>query len=290
MRGVLNINKPSGISSYDVIRRLKRILGPRPPDIGHAGTLDPLASGVLLILIGEATKISRFLLNFRKEYEADILFGIETDTDDITGKVTAKSTVPVFSEQELCKLLRNFTGKNEQIPPSYSALKKNGIPFYRLARQGIDVKPKPRTVTIYQIELISWKPPHARVRTSVSSGTYIRALARDIGRVAGSAATLSGLVRTRCGQFTIDNAFKLSGITSENIIEFLIPIEDALVGMTCFNVSIQTARRLSQGQKVRTENAPKTEFGIARTKNRKFLAIVTSKQNELRPVRIIYID
>ncbi len=290
MRGVLNINKPSGISSYDVIRRLKRILGSGKPAIGHAGTLDPLASGVLLILVGDATKISRLLLNSEKEYEAEVLFGMQTDTDDITGKTLTRTPVPDISTSRLRTLLQKFTGRIEQVPPCYSALKKNGAPLYRLARKGINVEMKPRTVTIHELELIDWSPPRVRLRALVSAGTYIRALARDLGKAAGSTATLAGLVRTRSGRFPVEKALALEQVSPERLAENLMPIDEALAELPRFTISPAMARCLLQGQKVRQQDAPQAEFALACTADRDFLALVTSEQGMLRPRRIIYAD
>jgi len=162
-RGVLCIDKPSGISSYDVIRRLKPLL-PRKTPIGHAGTLDPLASGVLLVLVGDATKVSRFLLDESKEYEAAVLFGIRTDSDDVTGKAVEQAAVPAVGTEGIRAALERFSGEIEQIPPSYSALKQDGRPQYELARQGIEVESRPRRVTIHKLELLSWQPPKLELR------------------------------------------------------------------------------------------------------------------------------
>ncbi len=300
MRGVLNVNKPSGISSYDVIRRIKSLLrpsssAPRPlPALGHAGTLDPLASGVLLVLLGEATKVSRFLLNLPKEYVAGVLFGKQTDTDDITGKVVNEQPVDGLTAERVRNCLARFTGEIEQVPPAFSALKQDGQPQYRLARKGLEVRPKPRKVTVYELELLDWQPPTAIIRCCVSAGTYVRALARDLGAALGTVATLATLVRTRIGQFTVEDAAALDTLDAALLADRLVPIDTALVGMPRVNVSPTQAQQLLQGKVVRSFEGSMTSgsdaFGMAETDDRRFLAIVVSNGSDLRTERIIYAD
>lgn len=288
LRGVLNVNKPGGISSYDVIRRVKPLLDPGRPAIGHAGTLDPLADGVLLLLLGPATRVSRFLLGSDKEYVAELLFGAATDTDDITGSELRRAPVPSLDRAALIQLLGRFAGAIEQIPPRYSALKQNGVPLYRRARRGEEVHPRTRTVTVHELELLDWQPPRARLRALVSAGTYIRALARDIGEAADSAATLAALTRTRSGSFTLDRAVSLDRLDSANLPGLLVPIEDALADLPRFPVSPDQARDLRQGRPIPQPDVPEAEFALAATPDRSFLAIVTSRDGLLRPVRNLY--
>ncbi len=288
MRGVLNLNKPSGLSSYDVIRRLHRIIGPTP--IGHAGTLDPMASGVLLVLVGEATRLSRFLMATDKEYQAEVLFGKETDTDDTTGRIIAEAVVPDLSKEVLCEILRRFLGVQSQVPPRFSALKQAGRPLYRLARRGWSVEPKPRPVTFHELELLSWNPPCARLRAVVSSGTYIRALARDLGRAAGTVATLSGLVRTRSGRFTLNQALSLDRADPETIVHHLVTIPDALPELPRLNLSEVQAHSLLQGQMVKFQTAPDVEHALALTSEQRFLCLVAVRDQKLRPLRVIYAE
>lgn len=184
VRGVLNINKPSGISSFDVIRTIKRIFyeseSPQkknsPVKLGHAGTLDPMANGVLLILFNEATKIVPFLTEQKKEYIAEIRLGIRTDTDDITGKVLEEKNIPALPLKQIKQALSKFQGEINQNPPIYSALHAQGKRHYELARAGKTVETKPRQVSIDEIELIKFVSPILTIMTIVSKGTYIRAL------------------------------------------------------------------------------------------------------------------
>jgi tRNA pseudouridine55 synthase len=290
MRGVLNANKPSGISSYDVIRHIKSILR-SPVPIGHAGTLDPLASGVLLVLLGEATKVSRFLLNLPKEYVAGVLFGKQTDTDDITGETLSEGPVKCITAELVRTELTRSTGEIEQVPPAFSALKQDGQPLYRLARRGQEVHPKPRKVMVYEMELLDWQPPTATIRCLVSAGTYVRALARDLGTSLSTVATLASLVRTKVGQFTLDDATAPDVLDATSLIERLAPIDVALAWMPRVTVSPVQAQHLHQG-KVLSEFAGPTSsgvdgFALAQTEDHRFLAIVVSNDAKLRTERII---
>lgn len=291
MRGVLNVNKPSGISSYDVIRRIKPILQ-SPIPIGHAGTLDPLASGVLLVLLGEATKVSRFLLDLPKEYVAGVLFGRQTDTDDISGETLAEHSVSGLTPESVRAALGRFTGEIEQVPPAFSALKQDGQPLYRLARKGLEVRPKPRNVRVYQLELLDWQPPRATVRCLVSAGTYIRALARDLGTALSTVATLASLVRTKVGQFKIEDATVPAALDAVSLSERLTPIDVALIGIPRISVSATQAQCLHQGKVVRGFESPAVSgadgFALARTEDHRFLAVVVSNGTEIRTERIIY--
>jgi tRNA pseudouridine55 synthase len=300
MRGVLNVDKPSGISSYDVIRHVKRLLysqstlGNRQSRIplGHAGTLDPLASGVLLVLIGEATKISRFLLNLPKEYVAGVLFGKRTDTDDITGKTLDERPMDSLTAESVRAALDRFTGEIEQVPPAFSALKQDGKPLYRLARKGQEVHPRSRKVIVYEQELLEWKACTATIRYRVSSGTYVRALARDLGACVGTGATLASLVRTKVGHFQVEDAVAPDALDAASLHARLTPVDAALDGMPHVTVTGLQAQHLRQGQVVKgTDEQVQPEAGrlvLAETDDRSFLAIAVSKGTDLRTERIIY--
>lgn len=307
MRGIVNINKPPGISSYDVIRQIKPVL--KPKRIGHAGTLDPLGTGVLLILVNEATKVSPFLSTLPKEYEAEIRFGIQTDTDDINGRTIATALVPQIDQKEAeAIVVRKFTGKIEQTPPRFSALKKAGTPLYKLARQGIEFTPQTRTITIYKLNLIKWQPPFARLRCLVSSGTYIRSLARDIGFALNSRATLTSLVRKRIGIFNLRNAITLEPHRLPNIDlkSQLIPIERALPQIPRVLVTPEQKQMLLYGRTVSIQVAPNVnpeamnnehsgdskwrKIAFAFTDDNHFLALIKISDDKARPVRLIYAD
>lgn len=208
INGILNINKPEGITSFSTVSRLKRLSGEK--HVGHAGTLDPMATGVLPVCFGKATRIASFVSDSSKTYLADIELGISTDTYDREGRITSRSPVAGIGREQVARSLKNFTGTIEQVPPAYSAIKKNGKKLYQLARSGVDFKPPPRKVTINRIELLAFDLPVISIELDCSKGTYVRSLAFDLGQELGCGAHLSKLVRSRCGIFDIAGSVALS--------------------------------------------------------------------------------
>lgn len=211
--GLLVIDKPQGITSHDVVDRVRRLSKQRK--VGHTGTLDPMATGVLLVCLGQATRLIEYLLVARKRYRAVVRFGAVTDTFDAEGKVVAHYDPASLELAHLQEILPMFLGEIKQTPPIYSALKKEGQPLYKRARAGEAVEPDPRLVTIYDLTILAWRPPDLTVDVSCSSGTYIRSLADDIGQAAGSGAHLAGLIRTANGQWTLDQAVALDILERE---------------------------------------------------------------------------
>ena len=215
MDAVLVIDKPVGPTSFDVVRKVRRAAGLRR--VGHGGTLDPAASGVLPICLGEATKLAQFLLDADKEYDFTVCFGVETDTDDATGAVTARADAGAIDEGAVRRALAPFRGPITQVPPSYSALKRQGRPLYDYARAGETVEVAGRAVVVHELELTSFVGPAAAFRMRCSKGTYVRALARDLGRTLGVGGHVTALRRTRSGPFTLAQAR---------------PLDEALAGLT----------------------------------------------------------
>lgn len=211
MNGILLIDKPKGLTSHDVVYRARRVLGQKK--IGHAGTLDPMATGVLVLLVGKATRLSDYLLNKDKRYRAGILLGCETDTYDLEGKVLRECS-PQVSKQQLLEVLGRFEGEIEQIPPMYSALKQNGQKLYELARKGVEVERKGRKVCIQSLSLLSFEGAKAVVEVCCSKGTYIRSFAHDVGEALGCGACLFSLRRTASGRFTEDMTVSLEQLES----------------------------------------------------------------------------
>lgn len=209
VNGIINIYKEAGYTSHDVVAKLRGIV--RQRKIGHTGTLDPDATGVLPVCLGNATKLCDMLTDKSKEYEACMLLGVTTDTQDMSGTVLTESTVQC-TEQEVKDAVLSFVGGYDQIPPMYSALKVNGKKLYELARKGIEVERQARRVEIPSIDIIECNLPEIRFRVSCSKGTYIRALCADIGDKLGCGATMKSLVRTRVGVFVLEEAWKLSDI------------------------------------------------------------------------------
>lgn len=220
---ILLVDKPKGITSHDVVDRLRKITGERK--IGHAGTLDPNATGLLIMGIGRQStkKLGGIAKNTKKTYQAEIFFGEERDTDDIEGKITSKNEQ--FSPPSIDKvqnILKKFVGKQDQVPPIFSAIKKGGKKAYSLARKGFEVKLDPRKIEVYSAKLDDYKYPLLKATFTVSSGTYIRALARDIGRAIGAGAYLRELRRTKIGKFSLEDAVTIDELTPNNWVAFVI--------------------------------------------------------------------
>ncbi len=207
MDGILNIDKSRGMTSFAAVAAVRRLTGERR--VGHAGTLDPEATGVLPVFCGLATRVIEFLADTTKTYRADIELGVATDSFDIAGSVVARGDVSHIGWDDLAVALEPFRGVIEQTPPMYSAVKHCGQPLYRLARAGITVERRRREVDVSRLELIDWQTPLATVEIDCSKGTYVRALANDIGETLGCGAMLSSLVRLRCGPFTLEDAVPL---------------------------------------------------------------------------------
>ena len=249
--GILNLDKPAGWTSHDVVARVRRLTGQRR--VGHAGALDPFATGVLLICLGQATRVSEYLMEAPKLYRARIRFGTATDTYDLTGAVTAQSdTIP--SQETIEGLLPCFVGRILQRPPAYSALKQAGEPAYRRARRGEAVAPTARPIEIYGIRLRSWTPPDLEIEVRCGKGTYIRSLAHDLGLAAGSAAHLAALQRRAVGHFTIEEAIPLAeleaSIEQDGWREFLYPLDEALLHYPALVLPAEDIARLLHGQPV----------------------------------------
>lgn len=227
MEGIIVIDKPIGITSFDVIRVLRRNLKERR--IGHTGTLDPLATGILVVCVGKATKLAQDIEGYEKEYVADLELGFKTDTYDIEGKVLAKVEEFNISYENFEETLQTFKGDIKQIPPMYSAIKVDGKKLYELAREGVEIERKARDVSIKNLETISFDGIKAKIDCTVSKGTYIRSLIYDLGEKLGTFATMTGLRRTRVGEEDLARAFTLEAIekmVSENDFSFLVSIED----------------------------------------------------------------
>lgn len=216
--GILLINKQKDITSYDVIRKLKRVL-PKGEKIGHGGTLDPFATGLLIILLGKATKLMNSVHRLKKEYIVRAEFGYATDSQDITGqKIDISNDLKKISKEEIEKSIkRNFLGEISQIPPMFSAKKINGKKAYELAREGKEVKIEPKEITIYSFEVVNYNWPYITFSISCSTGTYVRTLINDLGRKLGTFATAIELERVSIGDFDISGAFSSEEINSENI-------------------------------------------------------------------------
>lgn len=287
MDGILIIDKPAGITSHDVVARCRKIL--KTKRVGHTGTLDPFATGVMVILVGKATRLAQFLDKDAKEYEAVVRFGFETDTGDRTGRQKAKGTRQNISADEIENVLTDFRGEIEQTPPMYSAKKIDGKKLYELARQGIEVERKSVKVTIYELETIGSRQQSAvssqqedknlladdfghwtldfGLRVLCSAGTYIRVLAEDIGKKLGVGAHLAELRRTRAGNFELSKAFtleELEKIAAEKLDDVLISMNDALSHLPKVVLNETEAKNTQNGIKLNFDSEAIKDGGAVR--------------------------
>jgi tRNA pseudouridine55 synthase len=250
--GVLVVDKPVGLTSFDVVRRVKRTA--KVKRVGHGGTLDPMASGVLPICLGEATKLAQFLLDADKEYDFTLCLGVETDSYDATGVVTARHDATAIDEARVRAALPALTGRISQTPPAFSALKREGRPLYDYARAGEAVEIAPRDVTVHELALLDWQGPGAvSLRMRCSKGTYVRSLAFDLGRALGVGAHVTVLRRTRSGPFALVAALPLDraleALSAPGAPLPLVALPDALGHLPRCTVDASLARALEQGKK-----------------------------------------
>jgi tRNA pseudouridine55 synthase len=251
---VLVIDKPCGPSSFAVVKRVRALLGNKRERVGHGGTLDPFASGVLPICVGEGTKVVPFLLDADKTYQTVVRFGVETDTLDLTGRVVAEHPLRELSAATVEAGLAHFRGAIEQVPPMFSALKRDGKPLYQYARAGIHVERPPRKVTIFALDLLGFESPdRARLRVHCSKGTYVRSLAADLGRLLGVGAHLVELRRTASGPFRIEQAVtpdELAARVAGGVPLPMLSLLQALSHMPRLTVDDAGARTLTRGQRM----------------------------------------
>lgn len=252
INGVLLLDKPRGLSSNAALQKARRLINAQKA--GHTGTLDPLASGLLPICFGEATKFSADLLHADKEYITTIKFGEKTTTGDAEGEVIF-SAEPKFDFATFCSVLNRFKGEIEQIPPMYSALKKDGVPLYKLAREGEEVERTPRKVVISSLDIVDFQPPEVTLLVRCSKGTYIRTLGEDIGDALGCGAHLTMLRRTAIADLHIEESVELDlfeAMTEEQRLAVLLPCDRLLQSLAPVRLDEETAKRFLNGMKVRT--------------------------------------
>jgi len=258
MNGVLVIDKPEGLTSAKTLEHIKRHLGIKKA--GHAGTLDPFATGVLVCCLGQATRLSRFFLKAHKVYEGTITLGVETDTLDCTGNTMVRREVDGIAAADVQTLFSRYHGASQQVPPVFSALKHEGVPLYKLARAGKPVTKPPREIFIDEMILLSMNLPHLRFRVRCSAGTYVRVLASDIGKALGCGGHLSSLRRLESGCFSLDMAMDLSELRNAagdaGVRDCLISMTDALYGMPEFQAEEGLALRIMQGKPIGRADLP----------------------------------
>lgn len=273
--GVLLVDKPEGLSSAALVAKVKNRLNAKKA--GHSGTLDPFATGLMVICLGKATRLSNFFLNDNKSYVAEIELGKETDTQDVTGNVIESSDSFDISFEELKKTVLKFIGEQKQIPPVFSALKHKGVPLYKLAREGKAVEKPPRDINIYNINILDYDPPRVILEVSCSKGTYIRTLCTDIGRALGCYGYLKNLRRTESSGFFLSDAVVLDDVSEERIID----MADTLNDFDVVNVNNILAGKISNGVKLTSKDLPMEKGRFLKVlHDDKLIAVMERKERE----------
>jgi len=284
MNGILNVLKPKGISSFQTVKEVRNILN--ISKAGHAGTLDPSASGVLLVCIGQATKIAEFLVGMKKHYQGEMILGISTDSQDSEGKIIQKIEVGTdIDEKRIKDIFQKYEGTISQMPPMFSAAHYKGERLYRLARKGIEVKRNLKKVKIYQLNLINYYQkvnPIVKFEVICSKGTYIRTLCNDIGDELGCGAHLSNLVRKKVGNFSIEDSLNLEELKKEKALgkRYLISIDSALEELNKITVKNEATKTVLNGGVISSEQIVEIPEGL-KTKKNKFVKIFDAKGNLL---------
>jgi len=288
--GVLPIDKGPGVTSFQVVAQLRRLL--RAPKIGHGGTLDPAATGVLPILIGEATKLTPYLVELDKEYLATVRLGVSTDTQDLSGAVLENRPVPALDATAVRAALGGFIGSIRQVPPMYSALHHEGRRLYELAREGVEVERPSREVAVHALELVELALPDLVIRVTCGKGFYVRTLAADLGAALGTGGTLAHLVRTRVGPFQVKDAVAwdvlLAARGGETLWPRVLPPDSALAAMPEARLTDEASRAFANGQSVTEPGAP----GLVRVygADGSLLGIGVRRGHLVKPERLLHAD
>jgi tRNA pseudouridine55 synthase len=293
--GVLVVDKPVGLTSHDVVQIIRRGTGIRRA--GHTGTLDPRASGVLVILIGPAVRLSEYVSASDKRYQATIRLGASTETYDAEGQPisypNAASVLASLTEDKFEEILQRYVGEFEQTPPAYSAVKVDGKKAYESAREGEEVELEPRKINVYSLDLLEWAPPEVVVDVFCSSGTYVRSLANELGEALGVGAHLVGLRRTKSGRFTLRDAISLRRLRESfeagDWYQHLIPASEALADWPMVELSADEVELLRHGHRVPAE-PESPQWARALTEQGDLVALVESIENEWQPRKVFLIE
>ncbi len=273
--GILLLDKTSGISSNQALLQVKRLFN--AAKAGHTGSLDPLASGLLPVCFGQATRLAAFLLDSTKDYRVDVRLGRNTTTGDAEGQVKLERPVPELNDEELKAILGRFSGPISQVPPMYSALKRDGVRLYEYARNGIEVERSPRMVSIHQLDLLAYGSDRLSLRVSCSKGTYIRTLAEDIGEAIGCGGHVENLRRTAVGRFRSEASWtidRLQSIAAESRNDqCLLPIDEAVANWPRLEFSRESVHSASQGRTVEASNPPPTGWVRMYTNDNRFFGV-----------------
>src|SRR5512140_3242349 len=288
--GVLVVDKPVGLTSHDVVQIIRK--GTNIRRAGHTGTLDPRASGVLVILIGPAVRLSEYVSASDKRYQAIVRLGASTDTYDADGRATSQAQVNI-TEEQFEAALKQFIGEIEQVPPPYSAVKVKGRKAYEMAREGEEIDLQPRKIKVYNLELLEWAPPEAVIDVYCSSGTYVRSLAHDLGNVLGCGAHLVGLRRTKSGRFTLRDAVPLrklrEAFEAGNWYQYLIPAAEALSDWPAVELEVEQVEAIRHGHRVAAETGSSGwARGISQQGELVALMEIDAATNEWQPRKVFF--
>lgn len=290
MNGILSILKPPGMTSHDVVSRVRRLVEIRR--VGHTGTLDPGAAGVLPVCVGKATRVSEYVLGMNKSYRAELRLGTATDTLDASGQATASKEIPVWDEDEVRRILSRFRGPGSQVPPMYSAVRKNGVRLYELARRGETTERSPRSIHIYQLDVIRYTGKVILFDVTCSRGTYIRTLCSDIADKLGTCGHMSFLLRTAVGPFTLDQTYTLEELTelkSRNELHTALwPLDTALARFPALSVTAEQALKIQNGVAVQHEAPPVDGPVRLYDPYGRFLAVANSVKGLLKPEKVFH--
>lgn len=296
LNGFLNINKPLGLTSHDVVGKIrykaKKVTGNKKIKVGHAGTLDPAATGVLVICLDQATRLSEYAMRSTKQYRATVRLGMVTDSYDSEGEVIREADASHITQADVELVLPQFTGEIAQIPPMHSAIKQGGKKLYELARQGETVERPARDVTIHTLEIVSWDAPSFVLDVTCSSGTYIRSLAYDIGEALGVGGYLAGLIRTRSGGFAVSDSFDLERVLAEDfdIAAHLMPPLTALQDWPVVPVKDEEIQAIIQGRRIPVREETADEQAIAVEEDGHLLAILEKREITWKPHKVFIRD
>jgi tRNA pseudouridine55 synthase len=289
--GVLVVDKPVGLTSHDVVQIIRKGTGIRRA--GHTGTLDPRASGVLVVLIGPAVRLSEFVSASDKRYQATIRLGSTTDTYDSEGAITSETSSNHITEEKFNEILQTYVGEIEQVPPPYSAVKVKGRKAYELARNGEEVELEPRKIQVYSLDVLEWDPPEVVIDAYCSSGTYVRSLANDLGESLGTGAYLIGLRRTKSGRFTLREAVPLrrlkEAFQAGDWYKYLIPAADALGDWPALELDADQVDLVRHGHRIPAE--PGSEgWSRAITEQGDLVALLeyNAESNEWQPRKVFF--
>jgi len=288
--GVLVVDKPVGMTSHDVVQAIRK--GSNIRRAGHTGTLDPRASGVLVVLVGPAVRLSEYVSASDKRYQAVLMLGTTTDTYDADGKTTSSSPVNV-TEEQFDTELQKFVGQIEQVPPPYSAVKVQGRKAYEMARKGEEVELEPRIINVYSLELLEWAPPEVVIDVNCSSGTYVRSLVNDLGERLGCGATLTGLRRTKSGRFTLRDAVPLrklnEAFANGTWYQYLIPAAEALTDWPTIDLEQEQVEALRHGHRIPAASSEqKKACGVSEQGELVALMELDEAANEWQPKKVFF--